>query len=441
MFKKGRVEPGCYQFPVSFVLPTKIPTSFNLTKNSATYARIRYTVTGKFLGGNGGWFKNEFKLIDEEEITVVKYYKSHPTETNKKLNSPYKCCCRQQGVAIMEASFDKKIYHPGETAKFTAKVDTKSLNANISDLQGQCYQTVTVRCSIYTRYWTKVIGKSSKGAVKQGTQEVFTMTPEMPTKYNEMSTFGSLVTCNYFLGVSCKMNCLAVYLACANEPQLSFPILVCQSQAKYQELHKPKPTAYPPEWKPEYHEVKVITFGGRRYNSYQNYTKGMEAPYQFRQGNAPRRGSNSHMNNKTNQKNNNSNKRDDKNKSTKESKKMLAPPQPSAPQITFNTNESERQLHKPLNKIVPEDLKEPVTNYASNNIQFLDESPEEGTTTQSNPLTVKPRGHHQDSNRIPLQQKIEMTQLQNKILIEDESEDDNDQSPERKDIKFVPTEL
>ena len=417
MLKKGRIESGCYQFPVSFVLPTQIPGSFNLTKNSKTYARIRYTVTGKFLGGDGRWFKGEFNLTDEKEITVVRYYRSSPLKIKGKLSPPFMCCCRKDGLAILNAEWDKKVYHAEETAaKFTAKVNTKFLNSDISDLQGQLYQVVTVKCGGSTRSWTKVLSRCSKGSVKKGTEATFVMTPKMATKSTEMSTFGSLVKCDYYFVVSCKMNCLAVHLACANEPKMSFRILVCQSKAGYEGLRKENESpTHPADWNPESHRLKVIALRQKGYIPYTKYTKGMSPPFAFILGNVQRR-RNNNINNKKMQ---NSNKKS--NKDNKDAKKMLAPPQPSLPQIATKTKKSEKKEKKALNKINPKRAQEPETDYGVNCIQSSDKDPMQGNKTESNPFSDKLQEDNQKSTN-PFEEKKPFIPLPKKFL-EDETED------------------
>ena len=420
MFKRGRVEAGSYQFPISFVLPTKIPNSFNMTKSMKEYARIKYQVIGKFLGGNGGWFKGEFKLIDEEEIRVVKYYESVPAESHATQNSPFKCCCKERGRASFTADFEKKIYNPGEIANFTAKVDIKNLNYNVKDVQGQCTRTVTVKCCGYTRYWTTIVSKCSRGPLEVSANSgTYKMTPKIPLQYNSMSAFGRLVTSNYYLNVSCNMSCL--YL-CAQYPKLNFKILVCQSRSGYERMAKPKPTAYPPDWKPDYHEVKVIPLTLKSFNSYQTYTKGMDPPFQFISQN---RGPQKKTKKKEEKNENQKDEKDEKKEMDRQTKTMLTPSQPTLPQPIFNKNETER----PLKKIQPKILEKDVDHKkASTKIQMIDER-KDGIKDSFNQILHQSDKPLDQAPKNPFDNMIETipNSTSNNILFNDRQEEEEEE--------------
>ena len=137
------VPPGQYQFPFTFVLPNELPNSFShhwSEHGKKCYGKIEYEVKAE-LDAVGPDFKAKgvFNICQAVQGQI-----SGGTATiNKEVKM---CCCISKGKTIINASFEKNQYKPGEVCQILAEVDNSESSADISDINGVLRQVITVNC-------------------------------------------------------------------------------------------------------------------------------------------------------------------------------------------------------------------------------------------------------------------------------------------------------
>ena len=254
-------------------MPRNLPSSFKLERGPHDYAQIKYEVKVKFGGGDAGWFRGEFKLKEEDKIYVVQVYPPDFRQTFRQqsfeLNS---CCCIDKGKMRIQAGFEKTIYTPGEIARFKMAADAGDSEVDVTDVQGQCNRWVTIRCQGHTKTWRDVVDRVSMGELDDGDHSgVVMMTPRINAQIDTMTSFGNLIKCQYFLSAVCKME---LCCACAEDPAIRLPILVCQFPPQQQQMQMLKPINTPMGWNPQMMQANLANLMINNASQYPNYFNG-----------------------------------------------------------------------------------------------------------------------------------------------------------------------
>ena len=269
-FLQGRIEAGDYQYPYSFVLPQNLPSSFYYHRRHGEYAEISYEVKVKFGGGDGGWFKSEFKLKQKDDIYVVQVYPPDFRQNYRKKKIDMRgCCCVGKGKMEIEAGFEKTIYTPGEQARFHMKVDAGESLDDVQDVQGQCNRWITVRCRGRTEVWKDKVDRVSGGSLAMGQKSgTYLMTPTINANQQTMTTLGSLVKCEYYLSAVARMGFCC---NCQENPAVRLPILVCQFPTPQQQMAMLKVMQLPMGWNPQTMQPRVANLAINNTSQYPNY--------------------------------------------------------------------------------------------------------------------------------------------------------------------------
>jgi sporulation-control protein spo0M len=126
-FPGQKIPAGQYQFPVCFVLPSNIPSSFNYkwkNEGKKCYAKIEYEMKVK-LEAHG---EDGDDLLKRKQVFIVNApLKSWPESKSKSETKEITCyCCFGKGPMKISSHFDKDAYMPGETAQAYIEVENGS---------------------------------------------------------------------------------------------------------------------------------------------------------------------------------------------------------------------------------------------------------------------------------------------------------------------------
>jgi len=204
----GRLMPGQYIFPFSFVLPAGLPGSFleaDVSRGWGDYmGQIFYRIEaecdhGGFLGRD---VKHSQNLVVHEQLLEA----IQPTVVTKNANVKV-CCCIDKGHIQMVASFDKNCYMPGETAFMMVAVDNQS-DVDVRSMHCKLKRKLNLRAYGHQFQRTEVLQDLQHPGVP--TRMVLTgdnsIRMELPLTDRQWGMIqpgarGNLVTCDYWLEV------------------------------------------------------------------------------------------------------------------------------------------------------------------------------------------------------------------------------------------------
>ena len=264
-FLNGPIQPGYYQFPFSFTLPNNIPSSFEEVKGKHDYAKIKYETKVVLQASDGA------QLKDGDEVFVMQVYPSELRHQQYAKNFPVSsCCCFGSNNIRLSSSFDKTIYHPGETAQFSTWVNASDSNVSINKVVGKCKRKVKIQCKGETRSWDVDVDKTKYPSVSSGQQiGPLVMRPIINVSNNELSTLGSMIQSDYVLSVKCEVG-----NTCSSDedPKIYIPILVCSYPQQPNNTYI-QPFRPPPNYNPQVMQPFVFNLNGGidNSNTYPNY--------------------------------------------------------------------------------------------------------------------------------------------------------------------------
>ena len=239
------LPPGQFSFPIQFVIPKGIPSSFFLHAGT-TVAEIRYQVEAFLVPENPKFPKIKHKrdLIIKQEQTIAG--QTREVSLNKEVTT---CCCFGQGKVSMKTYFEKDAYVPGETARVVSEIDNSQCKLKITNINFALNQHITLRAGNHAKSFSYNLRNMSLGNVEPGQAFVgadrkeasLQLPPSIegsarsfkgentvtnyvvdPTNGISPSTKGNLVQSNFNLIVSCGMDgCI-----CDAMPATSIPITI-----------------------------------------------------------------------------------------------------------------------------------------------------------------------------------------------------------------------
>ena len=86
-----------------------------------------------------------------------------------------------------------------------AKADDSEVS--VKEIRGDCTRYVTVKCKGHSKTWTYNCSRTRYPKLEKGSNiGPLVMNPTINVKNHEMSTYGSLVKCDYKLRAVCHMD-------------------------------------------------------------------------------------------------------------------------------------------------------------------------------------------------------------------------------------------
>lgn len=142
-FGTSYMPAGQYSFPVSFVLPSGLPSTFNhdfTMHGYSCYAKVNYVMKASIPTNLPG---QTHSLSRVASLIVNQPFSLGSGNCRKHLNKNITswCCCDQGNTDIV-TYFEKSEYVPGETAYMIVEVDNSKCQANILEINGVFYQNL-----------------------------------------------------------------------------------------------------------------------------------------------------------------------------------------------------------------------------------------------------------------------------------------------------------
>src|SRR3990167_647586 len=147
-FSTPFIPMGQYSFPVSFILPSGLPSTFNYFYDNGggvNYAKVNYVMTAQI---NSSQVKanvlcTQNLVINQEQVLS--------TGTQKRTNTleVKSCCCINKGTTNMSTYFEKNDYVPGEIAYMICEVDNSLCAAPVIHIKGKFKQKITIQAQRY----------------------------------------------------------------------------------------------------------------------------------------------------------------------------------------------------------------------------------------------------------------------------------------------------
>jgi hypothetical protein len=147
-FPTPYIPSGQYSFPIQFVLPRDIPSTFNqdFQRHGKGYARVKYFMSVEIKSPNMPhiFHYQPFIVNQPGGLLVGRNIKvSHSQEINN-------CCCISNGTTKMATLFEKSEYYPGEIANLRVEVDNSQCTEDIKCIDAVLRQNLKVTAKGYT---------------------------------------------------------------------------------------------------------------------------------------------------------------------------------------------------------------------------------------------------------------------------------------------------
>jgi hypothetical protein len=257
-FPGKKIPAGQYQFPVSFVLPDKIPSSFYskwTTEGQKCYAKIEYEMKVKLEKGKDG----DDLLKCKQTFIVNAPLKSMPMSKSKTEVKNVVCYwCLSKGKMKISSHLDKDAYMPGEKAKAFVEVENGS-SYKCEKLTGEFIQYIEMKGKTTVKKDRVLsISKGDSIEAKENATGDNARNMEMVikgvaqdgedgVKFYNTSCEGKIIKCHYQLAIVGHMECLDCI--CDQKPDCDIPVQIytpsMPAMPEYAPLVKWAPQMYP----------------------------------------------------------------------------------------------------------------------------------------------------------------------------------------------------
>lgn len=246
------IPPGMYKIPVSFILPSGLPSSFayrfNGVRKKGLYANVKYQLVAFLPVPNGGL--NGCPVITSSQPFTIRQnikqmQESGPksAEINKGITT---CCCISKGNVKIKAYFEKNQYRIGETAYVIAEIDNSKCTAKIEQIKGALRRELTFKASNFSKNYSAELNMITFLGIEAGQTKLGKDASRVPIKINTQESMpscsGQLVKSQYFLEVSLKMDACQ---CCASNPTVKLPINISNTSPPVMQL--PQMANYNPQ--------------------------------------------------------------------------------------------------------------------------------------------------------------------------------------------------
>lgn len=250
-----KCQPGQYQYPFSFVLPLRLPGTFEYkdsqhfyggTYYNYTNAKVKYKVRAECVvpGILTPNLRGKSSLIVHQTLSKApsEVQASHSQEVTT-------CCCSSAGSCSVTASVQKDSYVPGETACVLLQVENKS-SAQFSCVDLVLRKRVTLSAGGAIQQLDDEAAKISSPGVDPSTsftgQDARLLQLALPANL-PASTMGQVIQCEYTLIVTLKASTFV------SNVELKVPVLIYMPPPQEPVLVQPpawwtatQPQVYPP---------------------------------------------------------------------------------------------------------------------------------------------------------------------------------------------------
>lgn len=139
------LDPGQFQFPFNFQLPTNIPPSFIYGCLGAS-VMISYNMRVAFK--MKGMMESDIKWMAYLHIMaplVDPNQMPHLLEPATKVKEKFLCClCCQSGPIVTRLQLEKQVFYSGEPIVFHAELDNKATNKTLGEVEAKLVKQITL---------------------------------------------------------------------------------------------------------------------------------------------------------------------------------------------------------------------------------------------------------------------------------------------------------
>src|SRR3990167_2773431 len=247
-FSTPFIPMGQYSFPVSFILPSVLPSTFNYTFQNgggANFAKVNYVMTAQITSSQvkANVLCTQNLVINQEQVLS--------TGTQKKTNSlnVQSCCCVDKGTTHMTTYFEKNDYVPGETAFMICEVDNSACSAPVLHIKGHFKQRIKILAKRYQNTVTLQHQQVIFPGVPAGKTKIgqdacrIALNLRTATGANVQPTCrGKLVSSEYSLHSNTQMDAC---LCCEKHPESVSIVTIRNADMEYQSFVAPS------NWNPQ----------------------------------------------------------------------------------------------------------------------------------------------------------------------------------------------
>ena len=143
------VPAGQYSFPVSFVLPKGLPSSFSFSETKDgdhNYGKVSYVLRAMVGSPDLG----PSSIRSTQEFNVNQELGLEGGNQKKQVIQQMSNCCASKGTCQITAYFEKTEYFPGDIAFLVVEVDNTHGQAPLTDIKGKFTQTMRIHSQGYS---------------------------------------------------------------------------------------------------------------------------------------------------------------------------------------------------------------------------------------------------------------------------------------------------
>ena len=220
------IPMGQYSFPVSFILPSGLPSTFNyhFEKYGSCHAKVNYVMTAQVTSGQvkANILCTQRLVINQEQVVSSGMQKRERHQIIKS------CCCINKGETVLKTYFEKNDYVPGEMAFMICEVDNSKCTADVEYISGKFIQQIRIHAGSYhdTLKFDHQVMKLNgilRGQKREGENSCRLQVPLRDNRQKEVQPTcrGKLVTNEYSLSNKIKMTPASVATITQNRSPVS----------------------------------------------------------------------------------------------------------------------------------------------------------------------------------------------------------------------------
>eukprot|EP00347_Sterkiella_histriomuscorum_P012570 403368060 len=246
-FPTGTILPGDYVFPIQFLVPSGIPSTFsyaNFDIQEQPQVQVKYSITCKMAIRSIAFVHKHKQPFIIQELLKSIQSDIHGSQEAKIVSG----CCINQGISKIDVTFDKNAYYAHETAKTKITIDNSRCNLDMGVISLSIQQYISIQANGYkysnslslinrTESGPKARYKKIEKELSLDLNQV--QVKNQPTKFKDADLFmgvnyslnlmqpachGSLIKNEYNLAVNTDFN--GKCTCCSKWPSVKTPVIV-----------------------------------------------------------------------------------------------------------------------------------------------------------------------------------------------------------------------
>jgi Arrestin (or S-antigen), N-terminal domain len=250
------IPAGQYSFPISFVMPSGLPSTFNyhFEKHGSNHAKVNYVMTAKIISTQvkANVLCTQSLIINQEQVISTGMQKKERHQIIKS------CCCINKGEAVLKTYFEKSEYVPGEMAYMICEVDNSKCKADVEYISGKFIQHIRIHAGSYHdllkfEHQVMKVNGIKQGEKREGENACRLQVPLRDNRQQAVQPTcrGKLVVNEYSLSNKIKMDAC---ICCDDHPESIANLTVRNADLEYESFVAPS------NWNPQVMTAYQIQF-------------------------------------------------------------------------------------------------------------------------------------------------------------------------------------